>query len=425
MKEQTLNLDDLILKKVKAETLTKQDYDRIVRYMVGNGVDKNTKKIFIALDQFGMTKDEVLNFSLAIKESGLSYKSNDCILEKHSTGGIGDSTSLILIPLLSCLGYKIIKTSGRSLVYANGSADRFKAIPGFEPLEFDEIDEAMTRFNACVLSHGAEYCPADKILYKVIETCHLESNINFLASSIVAKKLTSGASVVLVDIKYGEASMIEDYSTACRLESILRYVFKKCGVKCIIAITNTHQLIGQSVGNAVEVEDALDVLQGKHNMLRDVSTKYAVEMMLKVDNRLSRKDAEDMVNTALDTGLAYNQFLNIVKMQHGDVEVVKNREFFTPKLQITFKADRPGYVGNINALLMGELIRRLCSNNHNDDIGLVLNVKIGDYINKGDTILTLYYENEDQVKQYLNAVRGCVRLTNVKVKKVNPIKRLG
>lgn len=417
-------ISDLIFKKALAKELSTEEYYAIVCKMMENGISEDVKKVFTALHEFGMTKNEVLSLALAIRDSGAIYKTDDCILEKHSTGGIGDSTSIVLIPLLSCLGYKIIKTSGKSLVYANGSADRFKSIPGFEPIKFDQIEQAMIENNACVLTHGSDYCPADKLLFELIEDCQFENNINFLAASIVAKKLTSGAKIVLVDIKYGESSVIEEYSTALKLKNLLKFLFGKCGVECVIAITNTHQLIGSNVGNALEVEDALDVLQGKHCMLRDVATKYAVAMMVKAERNLSTKDAKDMVDVALDTGTAYNHFLRIVEKQHGDVDVVKNKAFFQPKMKITFKAERSGYVGNINAKLMGELIRRLCAETHNNNIGLTLGVKIGDFVHEGDTILTLYYEDEEEIKKYLNAVRGCVRITSVKVRKVKPIKRI-
>ena len=420
-----LNMSGFIVRKAKAEELNRDDYKSIVNHMMHFGVDRHTKNMFLALDKFGMGKDEVLALALAIRDSGAVFHANELVLEKHSTGGIGDSTSIVLIPLLASLGYKIVKTTGRSLVYANGSADRFKSIPGFEPLEYTQINKALEKNNACVLAHGEKYCPADQVLFNVIEKYHLESNINFLAASIVAKKLTSDARIVLVDVKYGEASSIERYGDACRLADLLKYMFNKCGVECIIAITNTHQLIGESVGNAVEVMDALDVLTGKHCMLRDVATQYTVAMMTKADKRIRKSDALDMVNTALDNGLAYNRFLDIVKTQHGDVKSVTNRTFFEPKEMVIFKADRAGYVGNINALLMGELIRRLCVGNHNKNIGLTVNVKIGDYVNVGDTILTLYCENKKDVESYLEAIRGCVRITHIKVNKVNPIKRLG
>lgn len=420
-----LNMSKFIVRKAKAESLSQQDYKAIVNHIMAFGLDKHTKNMFYALDQFGMTKDEVLYLALAIRDSGKVFHANECVLEKHSTGGIGDSTSVVLIPLLSSLGYKIIKTSGKSLVFANGSADRFKAIPGFEPIEYKQINKALSKNNACILAHGEEYCPADSVLFKIIETYHFEDNINFLAASIVAKKLTSDARIVLVDIKYGEASTIAKYSTACRLAGLLKHMFKKCGVKCIIAISNTHQLIGESVGNAVEVIDALNVLKGKQNMLREVSVKYAVEMMLKADTRLNKKDAYDMAVMALDGGLAYNQFLDIVRTQHGDVKAVKDGKIFNPKESIVFRTSKSGYVGNINALLMGELIRRLCAETHNNNIGLVVDVKIGDYVNAGDKILTLYCENKKDVQNYIEAIKGCVRLTHIKVRKINPIKRLG
>ncbi len=418
-------LEDFILEKAKSHELSLENYYEIVDHMLKFGADKSVIKMFLALDSFGMTKREVLSLALAIRDSGRVIKYNQPIFEKHSTGGIGDGSSVVLIPLIASLGYKIIKTTAKSLVFTNGSSDRFKAIPNFRvKLSDDEIKNILDETNACVLSHNGDMCPADRILFDIIEKNRMEKNINFLAASIAAKKLASGAKLVLVDVKYGQAAIIKSYFKAKKMGKILKYVFSKCGVRSIIVISNTVQTFGEGIGNAIEVVDALNVLQGKKSLLRDVVSRFAVEMITTANPKIDRKDAYDMVHTALDNGNAYNQFMKLVKAQGGDEKILQEAKLFTPYKSVNFVADRSGYVGTINSLLLGELIRRLCAKSHDNNIGVVLRVKIGDFINKGDIILSFYYKDDEDLVKYKKAIIGCIGVTDRKIKPVYPIKKV-
>lgn len=417
--------EELIIKKAKSLELTQAEFYEVIDYMLKNGANNNVIKFFLGLDSFGMTKREVLYLTMALRDSGKVLKYNQMIFEKHSTGGIGDGTSIVLIPLLASLGYKIIKTTGKSLVYTNGSTDRFASIPHFRvKLSDQEIQHVLEKTNACVLSHKGDMCPADRLLYDVIENYGLESNLNFLAASIACKKLASGAKLVLVDVKYGEASVVKKYSQAKKLAHLLRYIFNKNNVKSVIVITNTLQTIGEGIGNAIEVADALNVLQGKHTLLRDISIRYTVEMITKADPRINRKDANELVASYLDNGNAYNEFMEIVHYQGGDEKVLKEAKLFTPYKSVNFVSDIDGCVGFINSLVLGELVRRLCAESHDNNIGFVLRVKIGDFVKKGDIILSFYYKNDEDLEKYKNVIMGCVRMTKEKIKRVNPIKKV-
>ncbi|MBE5741552.1 MAG: thymidine phosphorylase [Clostridiales bacterium] len=418
-------LGELIEKKARAHELTLADYYSIVDMLMKRGLDKSVMKMFLGLNSFGMTKREVLYLSQAMRDSGRVLKYNHCIFEKHSTGGIGDATSVVLIPLIASLGYKIIKTTAKSFVFTNGTADRFGAIPGFKvQLTEKEIEKALDTTNACILSHSGDMCPADKLLYELREQCGIENDINLLAASIASKKMASGAKVVLVDVKYGDASIVKTRAKAEKLADILKYVFKKSGVKSIIVITNTWQTIGEGIGNAIEVADAINVLQGKKCLLRDVSIQYATEMILAAEPKLKKEDVIDMVAMALDNGTAYSRFLEIVKAQGGDKQLVADAKLFQPYQSTNFVADREGYVGNINSLMLGELTRRLCEDSHDGNIGAVLRVKIGDYVRPGDIIVSFYYKDKEDFEKYREAIAGCVRITNTEIKPVKVITKV-
>lgn len=416
---------NLIEKKYCGKELSQTEYYEAVDKLLACGVSKDSIKFFLSLNSFGMTPREVLYFTKAIRDSGKVLHLDDCIMEKHSTGGIGDATSVVLVPLLASLGYKIVKTTTKSFMFTNGSADRFGAIPNFSvSMGVDQIEKTLAKTNACVLTHDEMMCPADKIVQDLREECGVENDINLLAASIASKKLASGANVVLVDVKFGSAAIIPDYATAKNLAKVLKYVFNKCNVKSVIVLTDTSQTIGEGVGNAVEVVDALNVLQGRRCKLRDVSVEYAAEMILKANEKLQRKDVYDMINAALDNGSAYNQLLRIIKAQGGDATVVKEAKILVPYKSVNFISDREGYVGSINSLLLGELIRRLCADSHDNNIGAVLRVKIGDYVKVGDIIVSFYYKDDADFERYKNAIAGCVRLTNEKMQPVEIIKKV-
>lgn len=418
-------IEKLIDKKRQGKALNMEDYYLAVDYLLKSGVDSKIVNFFLCLDSFGMSKKEVMYLALAMRDSGRVLTFNQAVFEKHSTGGVGDSTSIVLIPLIASLGYKIIKTTGKSLVFTNGSADRFGAIPGFNvKLSDKDIKTVLDETNACVLSHNGDICPADRLLYDIMEGYNLANNLNFIAASIACKKLASGARMVFVDVKYGYAAVIQKYRQAKKTARILKYIFKQNGVKCVVAITNTNQTIGDGIGNAIEVVDAINVLRGKRNMLRDVSVKYAVEMIYKMNKKYGKNELTQIVQSAIDNGFAYDQFIKIVKAQGGSVDAVNKNLIFKPYHSINFVCTKNGYVGNINSIMLGELVRKLCATSHDNNIGFRLNVKIGDLVHVGDTLLTFYYKDKKDVQKYAGLITEAVSLTEVKINPINPITKV-
>lgn len=418
-------IDKLIDKKRQGKALNMEDYYLAVDYMLKSGVDSKTVNFFLCLDSFGMSKKEVMYLALAMRDSGRVLTFNQAVFEKHSTGGVGDSTSVVLIPLIASLGYKIIKTTAKSFVFTNGSSDRFGAIPHFNvKLTDKEIKDVLDQTNACVLSHNGDICPADRLFFDVMEGYGLSSNLNFIAASIACKKLASGARTVFVDVKYGYAAVVQKYRKAKKVAKLLKYIFSKNGVKSVIVLTNTVQTIGNGIGNSIEVADAVEVLRGKKNMLRDVVVSFATMMIQSVNKKLSKKDIKEMVECALDNGTAYKQFLLLVKCQGGSVDAVEKDRIFKPYKQIDYVTIKDGYVGNVNSILLGELVRKLCSKSHDNNIGFKLNVKIGDFVHAGDKLLTFYYKDKKSVEKYSDAICGAINLTDIKIKPIKPIKKV-
>lgn len=417
--------ENLISKKTIGKDLTQEEYYEIVDQMLKNKKDIDVSKVFFALNSFGMSKKEVLYLAIALRDSGKVLKYNQNILEKHSTGGVADSTSVVLIPLLASLGYKIIKTTARSLVFTNGSADRFGAIPNLKvKLSNEEIEKALEKTNACILSHKGDMCPADKILFDLIEKYQLHRDINLLAASIIAKKLASGAKCVLIDVKYGHNALVKNYMQAVKMAQIMKYAFKKEGVKSTILITSSAQPIGDSVGNALEMLDAVDVLHGKRCLLRDVAIDYALEMIKLAGTKTSDFEIRALLSKALDDGRAWDRFINIVKVQGGDVSAIKQDSYFEPYKTSKIISNFDGYVESVDVMSMGEIVRKLCEKSHDNNIGITLNVKVGDKVNEGDEVATFYHKTMKDFTDYRDVIANCVRLTDVKVAKKDIIKKI-
>ena len=410
--------ENFITKKSINKALTQEEYYKIVDYMLKNKIDTEVSKMFLALNTFGMSKKEVMYLAIAIRDSGKVLKFNQNILEKHSTGGVADSTSIILIPLLASLGYKIIKTTARSLVFTNGSADRFGAIPNLKvKLSDNQIEKALEKTNACILSHKGDMCPADQILFDLIEKHELQNDINLLAASIIAKKLASGAKAVLIDIKYGKNALVKTYLKAYKMAKIMKYAFKQCGVKTTILITSSAQPIGDSIGNSLEMLDAVDVLHGKRCLLRDVAIEYAMEMMKLAGTKMDEFDMRYMLGQSLDNGRALDKFVEIVKIQGGDVSSIKKDSYFDPYNTSVLKTKYDGFVESIDVMSLGEIVRKLCKTSHDNNIGITLNVKVGDKVFEGDEIAVFYYKDRKDINEYKDVIANCIRLTDVKVNK--------
>ncbi len=417
--------ENFITKKSINKALTQEEYYEIVDYMLKNKLDVEVSKMFLALNSFGMNKKEVMYLAIALRDSGKVLKYNQNILEKHSTGGVADSTSVVLIPLLASLGYKIIKTTARSLVFTNGSADRFGAIPNLKvKLSNEQIEKALGKTNACILSHKGDMCPADQTLFDVIEKHELHNDINLLAASIIAKKLASGAKYVLIDVKYGRNALVKSYVQALKMAKIMKYAFKKCGVKSTILITSTYQPIGDSIGNSIEMLDAVDVLHGKRCLLREVAIEYAMEMMKLAGTNMDKFDMKYLLGQSLDNGRAWDKFVDIVKIQGGDVSAINKDSYFEPYNTTAIKSRFDGYVKSIDVMSLGEIVRKLCKTSHDNNIGITLNVKVGDKVNVGDEVAVFYHKTKKDFVEYRDVIANCVRLTDVKVNKKPIIKKV-
>ena len=314
-------------------------------------------------------------------------------VDKHSTGGIGDKTTLIVGPIVASLGVKMCKMSGRGLGHTGGTIDKLESIPGFNVnLTNDEILNEVNDIGISLSAQTNNLTPLDKKVYALRDVTGTVESIPLIAASIMSKKIASGADKIIIDIKLGDGALIKTKEDAERLSVLVKTIGNKYNREVRTLITNMSTPLGNNIGNALEVKEAMDVLQGKQKdtYLYKVCVELAanlVSMALQVE----MDEAVKLVENSITNGSAYQKFLELIKYQNGDINSLKISENI-----VEVKSEKEGTLKNIDALIIGKISCNLGSNRMTIDdvidpsVGVVLNKKIGDHISIGDTLCYLY-----------------------------------
>ena len=392
---------DIINKKRLGKELSYHELDVVFNgYLNGDVPDYQMSSLLMAICINGMTDEEIFALTKIFIDSGdiLDFSNIPGIkVDKHSTGGIGDKTTLVIAPIVASLGIPVIKMSGRGLGYTGGTIDKLESIPGYKvDLSDKEISKQVHDIGIVVTGQTASLAPMDKVIYALRDVTATVSSIPLIASSIMSKKIASGADKILIDIKVGNGALLKTKTDAHKLSDLM----KKIGevyhreVRTIISDMNTP--LGKCIGNSLEVLEAIDVLKGKEkgNNLVDVCYELATEMV-SMGLEVSKDEAYHLVCDAIDSGKAYQKFLDLVKHQGGDIDHVKVSEK-TYKM----RSNKDGVIQKIDALEFGKLSLSLGAGKVNMDdtidytVGIRLNKLIGDTVHKGDLLATLYVKNE-------------------------------
>ena len=404
-----MNIQDIILKKENKEENT---YDEI-KYVVDNYLNKNINdkdmgKYLKAVLKNEMTIDEIYNLTKVMIESGdvvdLS-KINGVIVDKHSTGGVGDKTTLVVLPLVATLGVKVAKMSGRSLGYTGGTIDKLESIKGFKTnLTEEEFINEVNNIGVALTSQTGNLVPADKKIYALRDEIGATESIALIASSIMSKKIASGADKIVLDVKVGKGAFMKDIESARKLADTMISIGKKFNKQVIAVLTNMDYPLGSSIGNSLEVKEALDTLKGNGDERFTNLCITLAAYMVSIGKNISYDDAFNMVKEKLYNKEGLNKFYELVKTQGGDISSL---EFGKYKYEI--KSDKEGYLVDIDTLELAKLVNSLGAGrkNKNDEInhrvGMVLNKKINDKVEKNDTLGYVISDNNiniDNIKDY-------------------------
>lgn len=390
-----MNIIDIILKKKNKEELTEEEIKYVVEgFTNGSICDYQMSSLLMAITINDMTDNEVIYLTKYMMLSGntidLSFLDN--VVDKHSTGGVGDKTTLIIAPIVAACSCKVAKMSGKGLGYTGGTIDKLESIPGFRTnLSKDEFIHEIEDIGMAITSQTDDVALADKKIYALRDVTGTTESIPLIASSIMSKKIASGSKKLVIDLKVGEGALVKDIESARRLGNLMIKIGKENGMKVMCLLTNMNIPLGNNVGNSLEVLEAINTLYyNKESNLQKLCISLA-SYMVSLGRNISYEEANNMVLDVIRSKKAYNKFLEFVLYQHGDITKL-------PKSNMIYevKSDTSGYLTDISSLEIAKLSMHLGAGRQNKDdkidysAGIIINKNINDYVNINDTILTLY-----------------------------------
>lgn len=394
-------IKEIIDKKKLGEDLSKEELSEIFNgYLNGKVKDYQMSSLLMAICLEGMNYDEIVNLTDIFLKSGEQLHYEDefgTMCDKHSTGGIGDKTTLVIVPIVASLGIPVIKMSGKGLGYTGGTIDKLESIPGYRTdLTDKEIEEGIKKVGAVMTGQTKDIAPMDKMIYALRDATATVSSIPLIAVSIMSKKLALGASKILLDVKYGSGALVGTKEEAEELAILMKKIGESYGREVRYILSDMNVPLGRNIGNSLEVVEALNVLSGKEEgKFKDLCIELASNMISMV-KKINVEDAKKLAEDAITSGKALNKFYEIVKNQGGDItklSVSANR--------YEYKSDREGTIENIDALGIGKLSLSLGAGRESKEdkidytVGIVLNKLVGDKVNVGDTLMTLYIHNNN------------------------------
>ena len=393
-------------------------------YTRGQIPDYQMSAMCMAIVFRGMSDRETLDLTMSMMHSGETLDLSAITgvkADKHSTGGVGDKTSLVLCPMVAACGLKVAKMSGRGLGHTGGTIDKLESFPGFTTgIDEQTFFKNVNDFGIAIMGQTAELAPADKKLYALRDVTGTVPSIPLIVSSIMSKKLASGADVIVLDVKCGSGAFMKTEADAKELARGLTRIGRLAGRKCAAVITDMDQPLGCAVGNAVEVKEAISVLRGESGGdLLELCLTLGTCMLTESGYAKSETEAREMLLKVIEDGSALKKLSEMVAAQGGRTEDVYDTSALPQaKIVIEAKADTEGYVNHIEAEKVGLLCMHLGGGRETKDseidlsVGVVLHKKVGDRVNKGDSIATIYASDTERANSAARMLHECYELSD-------------
>ena len=413
-------MTDLIAKKRDGGELSREEiYFMIDGYTRGEIPDYQMSAMCMAILLKGMSDGETLDMTMAMVKSGetLDLSPIEGVKgDKHSTGGVGDKTSLILCPMVAACGLKIAKMSGRGLGHTGGTIDKLESFPGFVTgISEEEFFKNVNEIGIAIAGQTADLVPADKKLYALRDVTGTVPSIPLIVSSIMSKKLASGADVIVLDVKCGSGAFMKTEEEARRLAEGLTRIGRLAGRKCAAVITDMDQPLGWAVGNALEVKEAIEVLKGeKGGDMLELCLTLGSCMLTEAGKAESIEQARDMLKDSISSGAALKKLSLMVSAQHGDgADVYDTSRLPLAPVQYEVLAKAGGYVRRIEAESVGLVSMHLGGGRATKDskidlsVGLVLHKKVGDKVEPGESLATIHASGREKAEEAAELLRTC------------------
>lgn len=432
-----MRMYDLIVKKRNGGMLTKEEIAFMVEgYTSGRIPDYQMSAMMMAIYFKGMSQSETLALTLEMRDSGevLNLKAIEGIkVDKHSTGGVGDKTSLALAPMVAACGIPVAKMSGRGLGHTGGTIDKLESFPGFTTsISAQKFIENVNRIGIAIMGQTADLAPADKKLYALRDVTATVDNMSLIASSIMSKKLASGADAIVLDVKTGSGAFMKEEKDSFALAKEMVRIGKGAGKKCVAVVSDMDQPLGCAVGNALEVKEAIETLQGKGPAdFMELCMTLGSRMMILGKKAKIEKTARERLLAVIKNGSALRKLAEFVEAQGGDAAAVYDTSLL-PKasLEKEIKADRDGFVGHIACEEVGICSLMLGGGRETKEsvidlsVGIMLRKKVGDRVAAGDTLAVLYANDADKMKAAAERLLRAYQITDEEPEKRSLIKGL-
>ena len=426
-----MRMVDLIIKKREGGALTR---DEIAFWIDGyvNGIipDYQTSAMTMAILFKGMTEEEVINLTDLMEHSGDTLdlsKLKGVKVDKHSTGGVGDKTSLVLGPMVAACGATMVKLSGRGLGHTGGTLDKLESIPGLRiALSEKEFEDQINNIGIAIAGQTQSLVPADKKMYALRDVTGTVESIPLIAASVMSKKLAAGTDAILLDVTLGHGAFMKDINQARTLAKLMVKIGNGLNRDTRAVLSNMNEPLGLAVGNALEVKEAIAALhdEGPEDLMELCYTSGSI-MLVQAHIARNQMEGRLMLEKVIKDGSAFNKFLEMVKAQGGDVEYILHPEKFAlAKNIIPIYAQARGYIKDIDALAIGLASMTLGGGRETlDDVidmsaGIMLEKKVGDHVNEGDVLCYLHSnKNVTLINRVAKEVRNAYQITTEKVEK--------
>ncbi|MFU0782819.1 MAG: pyrimidine-nucleoside phosphorylase [Thermoanaerobacterium thermosaccharolyticum] len=425
-----MRMYDLIMKKRDGGTFTKDEIDFIISSYTKDYIpDYQMSALLMAIYFNGMTNEETANLTMAMAHSGdvLDLSEIKGIkVDKHSTGGVADTTTLVLAPLVAACGAPVAKMSGRGLGHTGGTIDKLESIPGMRvELSEREFIDNVNKHGIAVVGQSSNLTPADKKLYALRDVTATVDSIPLIASSIMSKKIASGADGIVLDVKVGRGAFMKDIESAKKLANLMVEIGNSVGRKTVAHVTNMDEPLGLAIGNSLEVVEAIDVLKGNGSKdLLDLCMVLGADMLTIAGVAKDTDEAKEMLKEALTSGKALNKFKEFISAQGGDERIVDDISLLPQaKFVESWCADADIYIKDLYALDLGLIAMKLGAGRSTKEdsidlsVGIMLGGKIGDMVRKGDPIATIYANDRDKLEWALNEIKKYIIVTDQHVER--------
>ncbi len=431
-----MHILEIIEKKRDKEKLSKEEIEFIIRgYTNGTIPDYQMSALIMAIYLNGMDDEETTNMTIAMANSGeiLDLKEIDkTIVDKHSTGGVGDKVSLILLPLVASLGVPVAKMSGRGLGFTGGTVDKLESIPGYNTeISTEKFIDSVKKIGISMISQSMDLAPADKKIYALRDSISCVESIPLIASSIMSKKIASGAEKIVIDVTVGNGAFMKNVTDAEKLAKTMINIGKLANRETICILTNMEEPLGYAVGNNLEVKEAVKFLKGEEipKDLKDVVFELGAYMikLAGLGNDLEKNKEKLQENILNKKG--YKKLLEMVKNQEGDITYLEDLEKI-PKAKFVGKviSDKEGFIEKIPAKEVGKIAcylgagRERKEDKIDNSVGVVLKKKIGSKVKKDECIVEIFANDENKLKEAVEKMKEIITVTDLQKSLKKPIK---